>query len=110
LEDDAMTRDLVLVSVDPKTGEIINRDGSVGGKVGPMVPSAEMIRVGINKGAQGAYNESIYEVMLAASKVDLSGAVVELPEPLKDTHSQQRAIGWNTCIAAIRAQMPKEKE
>jgi len=88
-----MTRRIVLIPVDADTGEVVNKDGSVGGKVVPKpLP--------------------YWDNFLAASKVDISGAEVKLPErKTYDAHTPPievgRVVGHNACLDAIKAQMPK---
>jgi hypothetical protein len=121
---DAQPCDFVLVTVDPNTGEIINRDGSVGGKVVPIEPSIKMQQQVVKE----RHGESTYKCMtqretdlyeaeafddylaiLAASKVDLSGAVVELPKTVAPPRDVSDSA-WNHCVNTIKAQMPKESK
>ena len=81
-----MTRRIVLISVDADTGEIINRDGTVTNHIVPKH----------------------YSSLLARTKVDLTGAVIELPD--RDARSCEFGEGYDQCLTDIKAQMPKEGE
>lgn len=125
-----MTRRIILIAADADTGEIINRDGTVGGKVVLNDPVAYMIWSPFSGPAQFTTDKSApvrtaqradYTCTLlhAASKVDLSEAVIE---PIV-TYEMVRAANHMTpnefahldkmrwqakhINVAIKAQMPK---
>ena len=117
--EEVVTRDLVLICVDRNTGEIVNRDGSIGGKVVPIEPTKDMVDDGnlaqanVRKTKEPEdhwINECYYtfKAMSAASYVDLTGAVIELPKT--DARSCEYGEGYDQCIVEIKAQMPKEKK
>lgn len=88
-----MTRPLILVWADPETGEVMNPDGTVAGKIVP--------------------NFITYQALFANSKVDLSSAAVKLPKrkeisPFESARVGDRGEGHNACLDAITATMPKD--
>jgi hypothetical protein len=111
-EKEPMTPDIVLVAYRPSTGEIVNRDGTVGGKVVPVEITQQMIFADWDASLTDrspADTEITYKAMLVASEVDLTGAVIPLPEEVLEENSMDSYyVGWNAYRNAIKAQMPKE--
>jgi hypothetical protein len=100
----------ILVTYETDTGEVLNRDGSVAGKVVPTTIQAPMIMA-----YESCVLSTMWPAMLAASRVDLSGAEVKLPDEMReigrDFEGEWRsdfARGFNAAIQSILDQMPKD--
>jgi hypothetical protein len=74
---------IILCAINADTGELLALDGSVRGKVVPMIPG-EAIRDAMHKCEEEPFQtvRDAWSLMLAASRVDLSGCAVKVPELL----------------------------
>jgi len=110
-----MTRDLILLVADRNTGEVMQAGKPSGLQIVPKEPDDHMHKAG-DKTAKmdvtGAWvidPTHCYHAMLAASRVDLSGAEVKLPEPSAGTEGpDDYGDGRNEVIRDIQAQMKGE--
>ena len=129
---------IILCAINNETGEVLNRDGSVAGKVVPSGATPEMVSAYLSanhlywqaqdciprpadKWCNGTPSDATaqsYKAMLSASRVDLSGCEVPIPkqgevretsDPVK-MYSFGRIEGWNAAIQSILNQMPKVKK
>ncbi len=102
------------------TGEILDANGRVIGKVVPVEPQRTMLnaaidahghklceisRLGFRMSPQMMFEKS-YSAMLAAATLDLSGAVVRVPKRQlatvhKESHLGHAIDSWNACLDAL---------
>lgn len=74
---------IIFCAINKETGEVLNRDGSVAGKVVPVEASFDMNYAGATVIDSALIEETpprsyrVYDAMLAASRVDLSGCEVK---------------------------------
>ena len=109
-----MTRSLILVWADPETGEVMNADGTVAGKLLKYHESHDWSKDGERCANCG--DKDWMAGSYCVSLVDLSGAAVKLPEEsnvgyrdIDGDWVSPWANGHNACLNAILATMPKEE-
>lgn len=59
---------------------LCDKEGKELGQVVPKEANQRMLRIGMERGARGIYNEGIFTAMLSAAKVDVSAALVKVPQ------------------------------
>lgn len=95
---------IILCAINDETGEVLNRDGSVAGKVVPPNTTPAMVDAYLSanhlywqaqdciprpadkwcNGTPSGATAQSYKAMLAASNIDLSGCEVKVPERERD--------------------------
>lgn len=106
---------IILCAINAETGEVLNRDGSVVGKVGKLKSDLAMNNAGHEISQYTTGFADIYGAMLAASRVDLSGCEVKVrdtPGQVVSGTPETTAFlrGWKAGIKAVNDQMPKVKK
>lgn len=108
---------IILCAINAETGEVLSSDGSVAGKVVPVEATDEMHVAAVDAPVCGHPEtasptfKSIYDAMLAASRVDLSGCEVEVRRMTMSLMPNIKySGGYNAAIQSILDQMPKVKK
>lgn len=122
---------IILCAINNETGEVLNRDGSVAGKVVPSGATPEMVSAYLSanhlywqaqdciprpadKWCNGTPSDATaqsYKAMLSASRVDLSGCEVKVPRVTMSLMPNVKySGGYDAAIQSILDQMPQVKK